>query len=591
MEERPFRYISLFSGVEAATVAWHPLGWEAVAFAEFDKFPSAVLAHHYPDVPNVGDVTKHDWKQYEGEVELVVGGSPCQSFSVAGKRLGMDDPRGNLALEYLRVIRDVKPTWFIYENVPGLLSSGGGRDFGAFLGEVEKLGYGWSYRVLDARHFGVPQRRRRVFVVGRAGGDRNRAGAVLLEPESMFGNPPPSAEAEQETTEGIGSGIEGSSGLHSGSEDSRGLNEPIWAIFDQRLDTAPNGTPKVRTEHSPTIRASDSKGPHVVYSMTPTSSGKNWRTEPTETSQTITTEPAPTGNQGGDVVGERIVYENHAQDSRVKEVDIAPCLKARAGTGGGNLPLVAEESPQGVDLFNQTLTGDIHVPLRTAGGHGAPAVAEPIAFHATQDPISSSEVFPALGTGSKSGAGSLGVGQVALHDPNNTLDASYGKGPGMRSGIERQIIAEREADAYGIPGNWIGRKPENGGNATKPMVDTSPCLTKTDRHGVAHHDDEGDAVIAPTLTAANNPSRSPQSAEVTAQIQAVHEATMVVRKLTPLECERLQGFPDNYTQIPWRKKEAKDCPDGHRYKAMGNSMAVPVMHWIGSRIQAIDRLE
>ena len=96
--------------------------------------------------------------------------------------------------------------------------------------------------------------------------------------------------------------------------------------------------------------------------MTPTSSGKNWRTESTETSQTITTEPAPTGNQGGDVVGERIVYENHAQDSRVKKVDIAPCLKARSGTGGGNLPLVAEENPQGVDLFNQTLTGDIHVP-------------------------------------------------------------------------------------------------------------------------------------------------------------------------------------------------------------------------------------
>ena len=164
MEERRFRYISLFSGVEAATVAWHPLGWEPVAFAEFDKFPSAVLAHHYPDVPNVGDVTKHDWKQYEGEVELVVGGSPCQSFSVAGKRLGMDDPRGNLALEYLRVIRDVKPRWFLYENVPGPLSSGGGRDFGTFLKEVEELGYGWSYRILDARHFGVPQLRRRVCI-------------------------------------------------------------------------------------------------------------------------------------------------------------------------------------------------------------------------------------------------------------------------------------------------------------------------------------------------------------------------------------------------------------------------------------------
>jgi DNA (cytosine-5)-methyltransferase 1 len=515
MEERRFRYISLFSGVEAATVAWHPLGWEPVAFAEFDKFPSAVLAHHYPDVPNVGDVTKHDWKQYEGEVELVVGGSPCQSFSVAGKRLGMDDPRGNLALEYLRVIRDVKPRWFLYENVPGLLSSGGGRDFGTFLKEVEELGYGWSYRILDARHFGVPQRRRRVFVVGCAGGDRDRAGAVLLEPESLRGDPASGAEAQQDTPEGSRSGSESESGLHDGSADSGRLNE----ILEQ-----------------------------VVYSMTPTSSGKNWKTEIVDDSQTITTDPAPTGNQGG-----MVVYENHAQDSRVKEVEIVPCLKARAGTGGGNLPLV-QESPQGVDLFNQTLTGDIHVPLRTAGGHGAPAVAEPIAFHATQDPISNKEYFPTMGTGNSGGTASLGVAEETI---------------------------------YGIPGNWIGRKPENGGNATAPMVDTSPCLTRTDRHAVGPVEE----VVAPTLTAANNPSRSPQSTEVTSQVEAVHKATMTVRKLTPLECERLQGFPDNYTQIPWRGKDAEHCPDGHRYKAMGNSMAVPVMNWIAARIDALDRIE
>lgn len=526
MEERPFRYISLFSGVEAATVAWHPLGWEAVVFAEFDKFPSAVLAHHYPDVPNVGDVTKYDWKQHEGEIELIVGGSPCQSFSVAGKRLGMDDPRGNLALEYLKVVRDVKPRWFIYENVAGLMSSGGGRDFGAFLGEVEKLGYGWAYRVLDARYFGVPQRRRRVFVVGCAGGDRDRAGAVLLEPESMFRDITQSAEAQQDATEGSGLSTKGSSGLHSQPEDPGSIT---WAIFDQRLDTAPNGSPIVRLE-SPAIRASDSKGPHVVYSMTPTSSGKNWRTVPTETSQTVTTEPSPTGNQGGDVV--------------------------------------AEMRPQGVDLFNQTITGDVHVPLRTAGGHGAPAVAEPIAFHATQDPISSKAVFPALGTGNSSGTGSLGVAHTPLHDPNNTLDASYGKGPGMRSGVERQIIAESDPMAYGIPGNWIGRKPENGGNSTSPMVNVSPCLTKTDRHGVAH-DNESEAE----------------------EVLASDAATMVVRKLTPMECERLQGFPDNYTRIPWRGKDAENCPDGHRYKAMGNSMAVPVMHWIGARIKIMDSLD
>ena len=183
MEERPFRYISLFSGVEAATVAWHPLGWEPVAFAEFDKFPSAVLKHHYPDVPNVGDVTKHDWKQYEGKVELVVGGSPCQSFSVAGKRLGMDDPRGNLALEYLRVIRDVKPRWFLYENVPGLLHSNGGRDFATVLSGLVKCGYRVAWRVLDAQYFGLAQRRKRVFLVGHL--RDGRAAEVLFEPQSL----------------------------------------------------------------------------------------------------------------------------------------------------------------------------------------------------------------------------------------------------------------------------------------------------------------------------------------------------------------------------------------------------------------------
>jgi DNA (cytosine-5)-methyltransferase 1 len=126
---------------------------------------------------------------------------------------------------------------------------------------------------------------------------------------------------------------------------------------------------------------------------------------------------------------------------------------------------------------------------------------------------------------------------------------------------------------YGIPGNWIGRKPENGGNAVEPMYDIAPCLTKADQHAVA---------IAPTLTASNDPSRSPQSTEVTNQVAAVHSVSMAVRRLTPTECERLQGFPDGYTNIPWRK--AAESPDGPRYKALGNSWAVPVVRWIGERI-------
>jgi len=146
------RYLSVCSGIEAASVAWHPLGWEPVAFSEIEKFPSAVLAHHYPTVPNLGDMTKfQEWP--DEPVELLVGGTPCQSFSVAGLRKGLEDPRGNLMLTYLAIAQRYRPRWLVWENVPGVLSSNGGRDFGTFLGALGEWGYGWAYRVLDAQWF------------------------------------------------------------------------------------------------------------------------------------------------------------------------------------------------------------------------------------------------------------------------------------------------------------------------------------------------------------------------------------------------------------------------------------------------------
>ena len=238
------RYLSVCSGIEAATVAWHPLGWTPVAFAEIEKFPSAVLAHHYPTVPNWGDMTKfQEWpdacncnsgsqqpgaaairRWLEGRrddvhaehsgsthdrdlaygatcaecggavIDLLVGGTPCQSFSVAGLRKGLADPRGNLALTYLAIADKYRPEWLVWENVPGVLSSGDGRDFGAFLGGLVELGYGWAYRVLDAQYFGVAQRRRRVFVVASLRGWQ-RAAAVLFDSECLCGNPAPRREA------------------------------------------------------------------------------------------------------------------------------------------------------------------------------------------------------------------------------------------------------------------------------------------------------------------------------------------------------------------------------------------------------------
>ena len=181
------RYLSVCSGVEAATVAWHPLGWEAVGYSEIEKFPSEVLAHHYPNVTNFGDMTKYKEWNINGAVELLVGGTPCQSFSVAGLRKGLEDPRGNLALVYCGILDHFRPKWFVWENVPGVLSSNRGRDFGSFLGALAELGYGFSYRVLDAQNFGVPQRRRRVFVVGHLGDWRPTA-EVLFESSCLSGD-------------------------------------------------------------------------------------------------------------------------------------------------------------------------------------------------------------------------------------------------------------------------------------------------------------------------------------------------------------------------------------------------------------------
>jgi len=186
------RFLSVCSGIEAASVAWQPLGWQAVAFSEIEPFPCAVLAHHYPDTPNYGDMTKFkDWPDHA--IDLLCGGTPCQSFSVAGLRKGLDDPRGNLMLTFGAIAARYRPKWLVWENVPGVLSSNGGRDFGSFLGLLGVLGYGFAYRIFDAQYAGLAQRRKRVFVVGCLG-DWRSAAAVLFERHSMQGHPAPRRE-------------------------------------------------------------------------------------------------------------------------------------------------------------------------------------------------------------------------------------------------------------------------------------------------------------------------------------------------------------------------------------------------------------
>jgi DNA (cytosine-5)-methyltransferase 1 len=393
-------YLSVCSGIEAATVAWHHMGWKPVGFSEIEKFPSQVLAHHYPQVTNFGDMTKYkEWK-LDDSIGLLVGGTPCQSFSVAGLRKGLDDPRGNLALTYVGILDKFRPKWCVWENVPGVLSSGRGRDFGAFLGALGELGYGWAYRVLDAQNFGVAQRRKRVFVVGCLGGWESAA-KVLFESESLSGN------------------------IKQGRKKGESVAGYVESSFGQ-----------------------------------------------------------------------------------YREDVIAGTTKASGGVLGG-----------GSETF---LTIPIHAQATQYVGGGN---------NRNND-----------GKGNGLGIGKLG-------DPMNTLDTS-----------------SRHAVAFGFNTN---ARPDE----MNLLDNKSNTLTTGQRAGVSciggqHPNASMGIDISPTLTNAMGAGGG--------HIPII--GNMAVRKLTPVECERLQGFPDNYTNIK------ENCPDGPRYKALGNSMAVPVMKWIGERI-------
>jgi len=465
------RYISVCSGIEAATVAWHHMGWTPAWFSEIEKFPSAVLAHHYPEVRNLGDMTQ--WERWPDEpIDLLVGGTPCQSFSVAGLRKGLHDPRGGLMLTFLEIAQRYRPRWVVWENVPGVLSSNGGRDFGAFLGALGELGYGWAYRVLDAQWFGVAQRRRRVFVVGCLG-DQASAAAVLFESESVQRNPAPSREKGQGSARGVAR-------CFAGSSESR---------VAATLET---------TSHD--------------YSR---ADGFNIVAQPVA--------PALAGTLGNRGLRSHTELDGH----------------------GAYIPVsygIDEEQNASRELFGC-------LKARTAGGGFEGAVAQPVAtFAKTHKPMSATDA---------EGWSPVDAAPTVTHWPRDRSDA----------GTDVAVVYERHDQ-----------------DARVKEVSVAPTL-----HSKSDNTCDLPMVmqpVAPALTASNDPSRSPQSSEVTQQVTAVHSVTMQVRRLTPTECERLQGFPDGYTNIAWRGKP--ESPDGPRYKALGNSMAVPCMKWIGERINAIE---
>ena len=192
------RYLSLFSGIEAFSCAVKDMPeYTPVAFAEIEPFPCAVLQHHYPSVPNLGDVTKIDGKALRGKVDLIVGGPPCQDWSVIGERAGLDGRRSVLALDYLRILDDVRPQWFIVENVPGLLNCNSGSDYRVLLQKMDELRYHVAWRVLDSRHFNLPQRRKRIYIVGHSDGWEAPA-KVLFELESVCWHPSPMPKKREE---------------------------------------------------------------------------------------------------------------------------------------------------------------------------------------------------------------------------------------------------------------------------------------------------------------------------------------------------------------------------------------------------------
>jgi DNA (cytosine-5)-methyltransferase 1 len=514
------RYLSVCSGIEAASVAWHHLGWEPVGFSEIEPFPAAVLAHRFPNIPNYGDMTQHEqWPLRPGSIDLLVGGTPCQSFSVAGLRQGLADPRGNLMLTYLAIADRLRPKWIVWENVPGVLSSNGGRDFGTFLGALAQLGYFWAYRILDAQYVrvggwprAVPQRRRRVFVVGCLG-DWAAAGEVLALAEGL--------QRHLEARRAKGKGTTADAEVGSGSSccgtvsskwakgtggpagDAHLVGQPV--PYDLFQITAPvNRQNRVPGDPCHTL-AKDNAAHAAVAFANCTRDGIK---VPEVMADGVTPALTNPGNGGrSDAINVAVAFQQN-QLGEVRCNTVAGTVNTNSNPSGRNTPMVAI----GTDCYNGAITGDVAATMGTPGSSvnaSGPTVMQAVAFKTgnsakARSNAESAEVTPTLG----SDAGGNTIPAVAFTETSATI---------------------------------------KGGSGARGYPDPS--------------DGNGHSIVGNMMT---------------------------VRRLTNRECERLQGFPDDWTLIPYRGKPAEQCPDGPRYRALGNSMACNVMAWIGERIAAYE---
>ena len=624
------KYLSVCSGIEAATVAWHNLGWTPVGFSEIEPFPSAILAHHYPNVPNFGDMTKHEqWPIEPGSIDLLVGGTPCQAFSVAGLRGGLSDPRGGLMLTYLEIARCLRPKWIVWENVPGVLSSNGGRDFGSFLGALGELRYGWAYRVIDAQYCrvdgrwpkAVPQRRRRVFVVGcdleRDPGGRERAAEVLaigtglrwhLEESGKARKAAPT-DAEAGARAGCwwdGGGCAGTLTKQNAGgaqrmpdKDNFGavLQPAVYAWQNNDLGLKQNTITAALRSSAGTSGFHEMNHPVVVQPFT-----KSKR------AQSVTDDETWVDGQVNPTLSLFDQGDTRATTVAVAFSDTSSTLKGGSGKRGypdpsdGNghsmvgTAVAHALRGEGFDASEDgTGRGTPIVPVETLqqqgynGDHASTQEANAIAtLRVLRDEIGE-EAFAAWGLGVLDSLQPSQVLRARLHGEGIRC-ASFSRSWPIDCAISRPedraawaVQSVREAEGEGCSPS--GRElPQQLAEQLGAYLSQLPC-PGPQAERLMHHlwcAGEGIWFLRQALSAIQDARRPPISENQSAS------RTMCVRRLTATECEFLQGFPRNYTLIPWRKKAAADCPDGPRYKALGNSMAVNCMAWIGARIAAVD---
>jgi DNA-cytosine methyltransferase len=625
------KYGSLFSGIEAATVAWEPLGWTPAWFAEVDKFPCAVLAHHYPDTPNLGDVTNVNWKSVE-PVDLIVGGSPCQSFSVAGKRLGLDDDRGNLAIKYLSIVDTLRPTWFVFENVPGLLSSGGGRDLEIFLNEIEKIGYIFDLDILDAQFHGLAQRRRRLFICGRSVESllkkkttfsaliicqclQEILHGTLIEMWRKLENAHPKYESASLSSVGVKKRIKLFGIVGEKNNWQMLLNHLIDAFQKSKREQKKSGAFRGEKE-ADTIQGGPLMGLKTVDRFTLTEEllkkdledlyqvMKSFTTS-TETNKT-TIQKIYMCSKAALTIGKLILLLNQSSPSFwTAASSTLMCLEEYTGYARqtssnffGDLERVqfwfdfireAERTVNTIrdirvrnfgSIFSlgESVSGN-HPPSRESGAGVAEGIAPCLRGRSNSSHKEDSETYipeisPAMKARDYKGPSSDGDGDgdglpLVAHTLRAEHDASEdGTGRGTplvpvafqaaassSQSMDVRTIAPPldvgKAGAVSVYGFLPGQGSGAGGIGFEK--ETAPTLRSgCDKYGLLNKTG--------------------------------------VRRLLPIETERLQGFPDGYTNIAYGRPQHPDqiCPDGPRYKALGNSMAVPVMRWIGARIQLVE---